>query len=196
METCNTSKRRTSFSLPTLMLSFGAATGLFGPRAQAQAVEPPPQGTAIEQTIETDATAPRTYWKHPEYDAVMEVWESKEKGLRGRIVAINPADPKVREAVAKILKKSPKKTTHEDIMQFQGMEGDLTLHREGDKWTGSVYWSFKKKSYGLDVEEKKGKLHVRGFFLSFPLFGASVDLTPASKPVPAPTSVPAPKPPM
>ncbi|MEZ0226847.1 MAG: hypothetical protein ACAH83_19985 [Alphaproteobacteria bacterium] len=170
-------KRHSGFSLPLLMLSFGAATGLFSPKAEAQGTTnaPPPTPTRVEPG--------HSFWKHPEYDAVLEVWVSPDSGLRGKVVSLNPADKKVRAVIAKILKKDEKKVSDADVLGFQGMEGDLSLKPDGEnKWTGSIYWPFKKKSYGVDVEQAGDKLHVHGFLLKLPIIGRSVDLKPAAAP--------------
>lgn len=163
------------------MLSFGAAAGLFGPRAEAQEPEtglpPPPTTTVVE--------AGHTFWKHPDYDAVVEIWTDPVKGLRGKIASLNPLDNKVREVVGKILKKDVKQVSDKDVMSFQGMEGNLSLHREGLKWTGTIYWPFKEKSYGVDVETPTDHtLHVRGYFIMLPFIGRSVDLQSAPPPKP------------
>ncbi|TAL28712.1 MAG: DUF2147 domain-containing protein [Alphaproteobacteria bacterium] len=172
-------KIHSGLSLPLLMLSFGAATGLFGGRAEAQdsTNAPPPTPTQTEPG--------HSFWKHPEYDAVLEVWVSPASGLRGKLVSLNPADQKVKAVVAKILKKDEKKVSDADVLSFQGMEGDLRLKPDGEnKWTGSIYWPFRKKSYGVDVEQTNDNLHVHGFLLKLPILGKSVDLKPAAAPRP------------
>lgn len=167
-------KHHTGFSLPLLMLSFGAATGLFGPKVEAG--EPSPVNT------QTMAQTGHTFWRHPDYDAVVEVWTDPLTGLRGRIASLNPADEKIRKVVGKILKKDEKDVTAKDVLSFEGMEGDLHLHREGLKWTGSIYWPYKDKSYGVDVEPAQNVLHVHGFLLWLPIVGKSADLTAVAPP--------------
>lgn len=170
-------RKHSGFSLPLLMLSFGAATGLFGPKAEAGDAKAPPPPTQTQPG--------HSFWKHPDYDAILEVWTSPDSGLRGKIASLNPADQKIRQIVAKILKKDEKKVSDKDVLGFQGMEGDLHLEKDGEnKWTGSIYWPFKKKSYGVDVEQASDKLHVHGFLLKLPILGKSVDLKPASAPAP------------
>ncbi len=125
------------------------------------------------------------FWKHPDYDAVIEVWTDPVKGLRGRIASLNPADEKIRKVVGKILKKDVGQVSAKDVLSFVGLEGDLHLHPEGaNKWIGSIYWPFKNASYGVAVEEAADKLHVRGFLLTLPFIGKSADLKPAAAPAP------------
>jgi uncharacterized protein (DUF2147 family) len=172
-------RRHSGLSLPLLMLSFGAATGLFGAKAEGQdsTAAPPPAPVRTETG--------HSFWKHPEYDAVLEVWVGPDSGLRGKVVSLNPADKKIRAVVAKILRKDEKKVSDADVLAFQGMEGDLRLKPDGEnKWTGSIYWPFKQKSYGVDVEQAEDKLHVHGFLLKLPIIGKSVDLKPAAAPKP------------
>jgi hypothetical protein len=171
-------KHHSGFSLPLLMLSFGVASGLFSQKVEAQ-----------DRTTLTTTTIPiplpgHSFWRHPDCDAVVEVWTDPKTGLRGKIVSLNPADEKIRKAVGKILKKDEEDVTAKDVLSFQGMEGDLHLHREGLKWTGSIYWPFKQKSYGVDVEQMKDALHVHGYLLLLPIFGKSVDLKPVGGPAP------------
>jgi uncharacterized protein (DUF2147 family) len=170
-------KRYSAFSLPYLAFSFGAVAGLFGDALRAEEPLPAPETPTMTETG-------HTFWKHPDYDAVVEVWADATKGLRGRVASLNPADKKIREMVGKILKKEEKLVSDKDVLSFVGMEGDLHLHREGLKWTGSIYWPFKEKSYGVDVEQKGDTLHVHGFFLWMPLLGKSAELTPAKPPGP------------
>lgn len=179
-------KRHTGFSLPSLMLSFGAATGLFDTLHAAETNAPPPiPPDPVTQAVEMPLRRDSTYWKHPEYGAVMEVWTDPEKGLRGRLVSLDATDEKVREVVGKILKKKTEKVTDDDINGFVGMEGDLTLQQLGENhWKGSIYWPYKQKSYGVEVKQEDGNLHVRGFFLRFPILGKEVDLKPAAAPKP------------
>jgi hypothetical protein len=174
-------KRHSTFSLPYLMLSFGAALGAFG---KAKAAEPAP---VIPPSPPAMTEPGHTFWKHPEYDAVVEVWTDPVTGLRGRVASLNPADKKIREKIGKILDKDERQVTDKDVLSFVGMEGDLHLHREGLKWTGSIYWPFKQKSYGVDVEQKgEHTLRVHGFLLWMPIIGRTADLKPAEPPPPAP----------
>lgn len=181
-------KRYSSLGLPTIMLSFGAATGAFD-RAMAQ--EPPtpplPPPNPVTLTQDTVTQPVRTYWKHPEYDAVLEVWTDPEKGLRGRLASLNPDDPKIKLMVSRILEKKPEKVTQDDILGFVGMEGDLKLRKLGDNhWKGSMFWPFKGKSYGVEVKQEDDNLYVRGFILKLPILGRSVDLKPSPPPAPKP----------
>jgi uncharacterized protein (DUF2147 family) len=170
-------RRHSGLCLPLLALTFGAASGFLGGRAKAQEAPPLPPASM---------TAPgHTFWKHPDYDAVIEVWTEPVRGLRGKIASLNPNDEKIRKVVGKILKKEEDQVSAKDVLSFVGMEGDLNLHRDGaNKWTGSMYWPYKDKSYGVDVEQDAAKLHVRGFLLLLPFIGKSADLKPAAAPAP------------
>lgn len=180
MKKSGTPKRHTGFSLPSLMLAFSAVAGLFSsalPAAEASIAPIPAETYTLEQQPE------KTYWRHPQYDAVMEVWTDPVKGIRGKVVSLNADDLKVREAIGRILRKDVKKVTTEDVKSFVGMEGELSMRETSPgKWEGTVYWPYKKKFYGLDVEQKEGKLKAHGFFINFPIFGRTVELVRAEKP--------------
>ena len=176
-------KRHSNWSLPMLALSFGAATGLFGGKAEAQETTQIIPPTPVTMTQTQTQSAAHSFWRHPDYDAVMEVWVDKDKGLRGKIVSLNAADRHVREAVGKILKKKTGEVTDDNVKSFSGLEGDLTLKQTApDKWSGTIYWPYKDKSYGVDVEISPSKMHVHGFLLWMPIFCKDVDLKPAEKP--------------
>lgn len=179
-------KRHSVWSLPSLFLSFGAATGLFDTARANETNSVPLPENPVTETVEMPQEQ-RSYWKHPDYDAVMEVWETKDRSLRGRIMSLNAEDKKIQEVIGKILKKKTAEVTKDDINGFVGMEGDLHLQKLGENhWKGSIYWPYKEKSYGVEVELDAGKLHVRGFFLMMPIIGRSVDLKPAAAPAPKP----------
>lgn len=166
--------------MPTLLLSFGMASGLFSLNLEAQnkaAQAPAPTPAPLTMSL-----TGHSFWRHPDCDAVVEVWTDPMKGLRGKIVSLNPADEKIRKAVGKILKKDEDEVTAKDVLSFQGMEGDLHLHQEGLKWAGTIYWPFKQKSYGVEVEPVKDALHVHGYLLLLPILGKSVDLKPVRPP--------------
>jgi uncharacterized protein (DUF2147 family) len=181
-------KNHGSLSLPTLMLSFGAASGFFSQTIHAQdttAVPPRTDSTLTVSTLTVSNTVPAnaTYWKHPQYGATVMMWECAEKGLCARVVALDPEDKRLREMAAKILEKDVRKVTAEDVMGFIGMEGQMELKKEGDKWKGRVYWPFKKKFYGLDVTQKDSTtLDVHGFLIRLPFIGRTVKLQQAKPP--------------
>jgi uncharacterized protein (DUF2147 family) len=176
----STGKKRTGLSLPMLTLSFCAATGLFSQAMFAQdSASAAVPVTAVKDTLPTGAT----YWKHPQYGATLMMWECPGKGLCARVVALDSSDKKVRELAAAILQKDVRKITGEDVQGFVGMEGQLELTKQGDKWRGRVYWPFHKKYYGLDVVQRDSTtLDVHGFLIRLPFLGRTVKLEAAAKP--------------
>jgi uncharacterized protein (DUF2147 family) len=177
-------KKHSSLSLPMLTLSFCAATGLFARVLPAQdtasaAVPRADSGQVLRDSVPAGAT----YWKHPQYGATVMMWECAEKGLCARVVALDTNDKKIRELAAIILAKDVKKITAEDVLGFVGMEGQLELKKQGDKWKGRVYWPFHKKFYGLDVTQKDANtLDVHGFMIRLPFIGRTVKMQPATPP--------------
>lgn len=175
-------KHHGGLSAPMLMLSFAAATGLFSQVLQGQdtaSATPVPAVSARLDTVPPGAT----YWKHPDYGAVVMMWECPGKGLCAKVVALDSNDKKIRELAAAILAKDVKKVTAEDVQGFVGMEGQLELTKQGDKWKGRVYWPFHKKYYGLDVAQKDSStLSVHGFLIRLPILGRTVKLEAAKPP--------------
>lgn len=176
-----TKKRMTSRAgrpLQTLTLCFAAATGIFSQTL-------PAQDSAAATVVRMQDSVPpgATYWKHPQYGATVMMWECAEKGLCAKVVALDPEDKKIRELAAGILYKDVKKITAEDVQGFVGLEGQMELKKEGDKWKGRVYWPFHKKYYGIDVVQKDSTtLNVHGFLIRLPIIGRTVKLQPASPP--------------
>jgi hypothetical protein len=177
-----------------LVLGFAAAGQLTGANAKAEDAPPP---APIQQPQATNAPAVipgHTFWKHPDYDAIIEIWTDPVLGLRGKVASLNPDNPKIRSLAAKAYHmEDEKKLTRDQVLAFQGLEGDLHLHSAGDgKWTGTIYWPytrFKVKTFGVDVDQRNDQLHVHGYLLPWkilgvpmPQFGKSTDLKPSAPP--------------
>ena len=115
-------------------------SALFTPRARAQ-------GGGSSQTVAADTLRSwqpepgHTYWKHPSYDAILDMWECKERGICMRLHTINPDDPEIRKLTAKETKKKIEDITHDDLAQMCGYEmqfSDMKRQKDGS-WQGKLY---------------------------------------------------------
>lgn len=172
-------RRHTGLCLPALSLAFTGA----GAKAEEAALEletsapPAPEAEDVQYS----------YWKHPEYNAVVRAWKCEERGVCGNLHYIDTQDQKVRDMVGRVLQKKSSKVTDEDVLSFCGFVGDMNMKPDGEnKWNGKIYWPFRKKSYGIALHEKSsGDLSVRGYLLRLPFIGMTVKLDPVDNPPPA-----------
>lgn len=181
-----TPRKHTGLCLPALSLAFTGA----GVKAADTIMTPQ---TGIEPAP-TSGNTQYSYWKHPEYNAVVRAWKCEERGVCGNLHYLDTQDQKVRDMVGRILQKQPGKVTDEDVLSFCGFEGDANLRPDGkNKWDGKIYWPFRKKSYGIALNEKSpDNLSVRGYLLMLPFLGMTVKLDNVASPPPACQKPPSP----
>lgn len=162
--------RKLSFLLTTstLALSFAAATAR---PARAQGT---PQDT-VNQTSVQNAQPGHSYWTHPDYDGVLDVWNCPERGICAKVHSINADDPRVRKAAAKTLNKSPDSVTTAEVMkQFCGYEAQFGEMKQSEPghWEGKIWIASRKSWFGVELKEDPSgeKLHLRGYLLGFVRF--------------------------
>jgi hypothetical protein len=154
-------------------------------------------------------TAGHSYWKHPDYDAVLDLWNCPERGICLKIHALNAEDPKVRALAAKDVKKDVKDLTPEDMQKFCGYTLELHDMKQKDgKWQGRLYVRSRNQNFGVEIQPPAaggdGKLRMRGYViegfwhklaLGNPggILGRTIEFAPVAEP--PPSCRPAPKPP-
>ena len=75
---------------------------------------PVPQQTITEPAHQDYKQAGHTYWLYADYGAVLDIWQTPA-GPQVKVHSIDPANPKVREKLAKDAKKDPKDLTVADF---------------------------------------------------------------------------------
>lgn len=151
----------TSAALTLTLLAAGAFTPR---RAAAQ--------TQRDSTVKTDTYAQtgHTYWQHPDYDAVLDIWRCAERGVCVKVHSVNAENQKTREAVAKDAKKDIKNITPADVAKFCAYEAQLVQMKEvapGD-WRGKIWIASRNSHFGVDIHEPKGEevnLKMRGYIV-------------------------------
>jgi hypothetical protein len=157
--------------------------------------------SAATQTTPSGAQPGHTYWKHPDYDAVLDLWNCPERGVCLKIHSLNPADKKVRELAAKELKKKPEELTDADMVKFCGYEFQLQemKQKKDGKWQGKLAFNSYSTRFGVEIQrpaEDGGKLRMRGYIaegfwhkitLGNPggLLGKTIEFTPVTSPPPS-----------
>jgi hypothetical protein len=159
--------RKASSLLTTgaLALGFAAASA-----RQIRAQEAPKD--TVTQTMVTNAQAGHTYWTHPDYDGVLDVWNCPERGICAKVHAVNPNDTRVRKAAAGTLKKNIKDVTDTDVMkQFCGYEAQFSEMKEQEPghWNGKIYIISRDAYFGVELKQRPDGEHMnmRGYLLGF-----------------------------
>ena len=150
-----------------LVLGFAVAAAR---TARAQAM-PPPRDTAA-QAMKSNALPGHTYWTHPDYNGVLDIWNCPERGICAKVHAVNPQDERVRKAAAGTLKKKVQDVTDEDVMkQFCGYEAQFSEMKELEPghWDGKIFIVSRNAYYGVDLKESADgeHMHMRGYLLGF-----------------------------
>lgn len=151
-------------------------------------------GTTAGASEPPEAPSALTYWKHPDYDIVVKLWECEDRGLCAQIDSADPSDPDNKmlmarlkgysttekksvgkNTVIKVRKPAPQFVADYEITNYEGFQPDAKLTQKGGKWEGTITSPFNGKTYGLDVEPKGAdKLKLSGYFTGLPLFKLSV----------------------
>lgn len=139
----------------------------------ARAQDTPKDTTA--QTMKSNAQPGHTYWTHPDYDGVLDIWNCPERGICAKVYAVNPNDDRVRKAAAGTLKKKVKDVTDEDVMkQFCGYEAQFSEMKEEEPghWNGKIYIISRDAYYGVELKAAPDgeHMHMRGYLLGIVRF--------------------------
>jgi hypothetical protein len=161
--------RKASSLLTTGALALGFAVAS---ARQVRAQSQPPQKDSVTQTQVSNEQPGHTYWTHPDYDGVLDVWNCPERGICAKVHAVNPQDERVRKAAAGTLKKNVKDVTDEDVMkQFCGYEAQFSEMKEAEPghWNGKIYIISRDSYFGVELKERPDGEHMnmRGYLLGF-----------------------------
>lgn len=184
-----TSKRAKIFTTlaTTSALALGFLAASVKPMRAQNAVVP--QG--IVQTIPQTA---HSYWKHPDYDGIIDVW-TDSTGIQFRIHALNPENDKVRNLVAGNVSKDKSKLTQADFgkaLEYKPQLRDMK-NMGGGRWQGKIWIEQRKEAFGFDIQLPQGEqknLKIRGYAISGwkkvvtlgGLVGKTLEFTPVANP--------------
>ncbi len=184
-----TSKRARIFTTlaTTSALALGFLAASVRPIRAQNAVVP----LGIEQTLPQTA---HSYWTHPEYDGVIDVW-TDSTGIQFRIQALNPANDKTRNLVAGNVSKDKNKLTPADFekaLEYKPQLRDMK-NMGGGRWQGKIWIEQRKEAFGFDIQLPQGNnknLKIRGYAISGwkkvvtlgGLVGKTLEFTPVSNP--------------
>ena len=184
-----TSKRAKIFTTlaTTSALALGFLAASVRPMRAQNAVVP----QAIVQTIPQSA---HSYWNHPEYDGVIDVW-TDSTGIQFRIHALNPENDRVRNLVAGYVSKDKKNLTPADFekaLDYQAQLRDMKNMGNG-RWQGKIWIEQRKEAFGFDIQLPQGdqkNLKIRGYAISGwkkaitlgGLVGKTLEFTPVTNP--------------
>jgi hypothetical protein len=185
------------------LLTTGALTlGFMGASARAARAQTPANDSAqkVTQTAVENPLAGHTYWSHPDYDGVLDVWNCPERGVCAVVHSINANDPKVRKAAAKLVKKNVSDVTDADVMkEFCGYEAQFSDMKqlEPGHWQGKIWIASHHSFFGVDLKpsDDAHTLYLRGYLLGimhylflgdpFHVLGKTNALTRVAEPPPA-----------
>lgn len=171
----------------TSALALGFLAASVRPMRAQNAVVP----AAAVQTIPQSA---HSYWKHPEYDGVIDLW-TDSTGIQFRIHALNPENDKVRTLVAGYVSKDKARLTPADFekaLEYQAQLRDMKNMGNG-RWQGKIWIEQRKEAFGFDIQLPHGNqqnLKIRGYAISGwkrvvtlgGLVGKTLEFTPVSNP--------------
>ncbi|MEZ0226846.1 MAG: hypothetical protein ACAH83_19980 [Alphaproteobacteria bacterium] len=158
----------------TTALAMGFAVAAARPlRAQVVERDTVQQADSLQKADTVSNAQPgHTYWKHPDYDGVLEVWRCPERGICAKVQSVNTQDPRVRTAVAKTMKKDVKKITDEDVLKnICGYEAQFREMKEvePDHWVGKIWIVSRNTHFGVELKQAQNQehLYLRGYVLGF-----------------------------
>jgi hypothetical protein len=167
----NSFLRKTSSLLTTGALALGFA-GVSARTARAQQQPAKDSAEAVTETAVANPLTGHTYWTHPDYDGVLDVWNCPERGICAQIHSVNANDERVRKAAGKLLKKDPSKVTEADVMKefcgYQAQFSDMKQLEPGH-WDGKIWIASRNTFFGVDLKASNdgSKLDMRGYLLGF-----------------------------
>lgn len=160
------SKLSSLLTTSALTLGFAAASArpLRGQEAARDTVQ---QANSVK-----DAQPGHSYWKHPDYDGVLDVWNCPERGICAKVHAVNTQDARVRRAVAKTMKKDVKKITDDDVLKnICGYEAQFSEMKQNEPghWEGKIWIASRKTFFGVELKEAQDHehLYLRGYMIGF-----------------------------
>ena len=103
----------------TLAATFMVASATAMPQDESL---PPPAAAAPEHT----------YWTYDDYRAVVDLWPCGDDSFCVKIHDLDPADPKIRQRVARLMKKDTGKVTPDDVHMFCGFTTEKLNDRKLD----------------------------------------------------------------
>lgn len=184
-----TSKRAKIFTTlaTTSALALGFLAASVRPMRAQNAIVP----QAIVQTIPQST---HSFWKHPEYDGVIDLW-TDSTGIQFRIHALNPENDRVRNLVAGYVSKDKKNLTPADFekaLDYQAQLRDMKNMGNG-RWQGKIWIEQRKEAFGFDIQLPQGdqkNLKIRGYAISGwkkvitlgGLVGKTLEFTPVTNP--------------
>lgn len=130
---------------------------------------PPPVPFTETLTSEFNKEAGHSYWKHPDYDSIIDFWMEKD-GPHMRVHAINPDNPKVRDMIAKGAKKDVSQLTQEDLdkaASYVSILKDMKREKDGS-WRGKLYVVSRDEHFGIHIRLPEGDqktLLIRGYII-------------------------------
>jgi hypothetical protein len=157
------------------LLTTSALAATFGIATARPLRAQQPESTAkdsVQQTVVPDSQPGHTYWHHPDYDGVLDVWNCPQRGVCAKVHSINTQDKKVREAAAKTLKKKTDSVTDADVLkQFCGYEAQFSEMKqvEPGTWDGKIWIASRNTNFGVTLrQDPDGEhLNLRGYLLGF-----------------------------
>jgi hypothetical protein len=160
--------QKLSSLLTTSALTLGFAVAAARPLRGQDAV----RDTVQQADSISNAKEGHTYWKHPDYDGVLDVWRCPERGICARVHAVNTQDERVRKAVAKTLKKDVKKVTDDDVLKnICGYEAQFREMKEVEPghWAGKIWIVSRNTHFGVELKQAQDQehLYLRGYVLGF-----------------------------
>jgi hypothetical protein len=158
----------TAFCFSAAMPARGQTTSHLG--SQSETSQSKQQDSSFSPTAVTNAERGRTYWKYPGFRAILDLWECPERGLCGKLHSIDPGDAKVRQAVARIVKKDPDKLNRDDLLKLCGYEAQLQDMQKKDArtWQGKIFIKERNEPFGITVSlrgDGDPKLHLRAYLI-------------------------------
>lgn len=159
--------RKASSLLTTGALALGFTAAAARP---VRAQEPSPD--KVKSASVADTQPGHSYWQHPDYDGVLDVWNCPERGICAKVHSINVQDDKVRQAAARTLKKKPGEVTDKDVLQqFCGYEAQFSEMKQVEPglWDGKIWIASRKTFFGVSLKQDADgeQLHLRGYLLGF-----------------------------